>query len=1311
MKQRRVTQSRLKDSQAFKNQSGRGADFLLSTMAATAATPAHAAVSTSKTGRGSLSGATAQGEPGKVQLELHPLVQAPAHGKGPGHMPSGRLVAGDVDDGMSDAGAADAEPLPTDAEPVQSTLGDAQVTTTVPGRLGLFAHMGLSSHGQAAAVPVVPQLDLAAARAVLRAEEAAEARAIAVAEGELAPIAARDGRLGSVWANDGAPDKPAAGKGGAQARGDGQEAPLVTLRTEAGRAAPPPGTSMPSFQAALKQHNAERDGYAQRSGAVSARNPSRTMPHPPSNVSSRRMRGGVSARSGRARRVATGGVASGEVSPRAAKTLPPAAVEAAQKAADRSAAESAALALRASMQPERFEELVRTFGDLDVNGDGAITEKQLTAGLRRISDKVSGGTTFTRALLDDLGVSRGAGGSVKYVEVLDALVPGGAAKAATSARARGCRGRFMTATGPGDAPRRPPRKQGAQDLGPGDTMVFGGAGMTDGELAAAGLQEVTGREGAEATAARVASIRARLDTSSNLAASRTAEGVLTLLREKAHAKGFTPGLFNWLDADCDGVLSVDELVSSLQLLHIQLPRREAARLVDAWAGTGDQFASTRGSAPRTDALSYADFARAVESRDPLHERTTALRGPPKSLAASAGMEGAPGSPRHRAGSEGLQKDPTVVALWEAVRASHPTLTSIVPMSHAQARQLHLSLDTDVDNHVSIRDLAVHLRQALADSLTLKITDQKGARVRGEMQRAIQELQAGPSHAPLPAPQTDLDHAIAGVLALADRDGDGWLSRQDMLAWSETLSSLDASSRPLSAGAVTAHGALARLQGVEAALAAVESSEGGLPPPGPAPVQGVSGAGTVVRAAHTLVSQAVEKTLARYAGAHLTSHGQPVHPAISATLVTGGARDPLDAVADRQLGAARDAVAAKQSTIKARTTGASKAMVDRGGPADGVGATLAQAVGAAGKDPAAGTPSIEAGEDSSDDDAGDMAPGRDMVRGATQRRGVDSAATGRGSTTYRRECAAWSQRFEAAKPGAFEEVARLQSARAVGMEMPAAGASRTALARREAQASGGLGASDASAPARASSRASSRGAGRDGSLFQTTEDLLRAPVPAQALKAPTRYGAKAAALKRSTAHVVQPQAGSGQWADDDARLQSVARAVMAQGLSSRSAAAASQHSSRSVELGLGVTAGRARRLGLQTRTLGGTFAHTGPLSATSASGGSVWGGPTPGHGQGDVLCFTGRGDAKRVEKKAGGHREAKEQDIVRGMQGALIAQRKKEAARVELKRSLRTAWEGDALARHARNTVQQRRQFGNPGNASTLGLVTPVLMHE
>ena len=83
-------------------------------------------------------------------------------------------------------------------------------------------------------------------------------------------------------------------------------------------------------------------------------------------------------------------------------------------------------------------------------------------------------------------------------------------------------------------------------------------------------------------------------------------------------------------------------------------------------------------------------------------------------------------------------------------------------------------------------------------------------------------------------------------------------------------------------------------------------------------------------------------------------------------------------------------------------------------------------------------------------------------------------------------------------------------------------------------------------------------------------------------------------------------------------------------------------------------------------------------------------------------------SKRPSAKGGGNREAAERDIVQRMEQELIEGSKKQAARVQLKKSLRSTWEGKAWARHARTVGNGRAQYGNASNRSTVGLINPVL---
>ena len=1224
-------------SQNFRSQSGRASNFLLQTMANTAASSAAHQAQSSAAGHSatiSLPLKTDRGEAQERQLDVRPLVQAHHRAFDKGRVVAGHIASAALDDGLSDDDACELAGVPSaQLQPVTTTLGDKRVTQAAAGRAGLYNTLGLTQHGRASTVPVVPQLDLAQARAVMRAEEEAEARRHAAAEGDALPNAHIDGRLGSAWGMEGGPNNPVGKRGGAQARGNFVQKPLVTMRTQSGRAGAASAVGMNSFSVALKAHHAAEAGTLRPSDAVNARNPKRPLP-PSAGTTARRLRGGVSARSGRQRRLQSGGVTQG-----AAVSFDAAPFALAEQAAAADPA-STVQGLEDKLQGTDFDKLLGAFRDLDTSGKGVLTPAQLAAGFKRVQPEMGMSQARAVEVAQRLGVTpvqgSGMGVMLPYADVLSALAPVAAADSAVSARARAKRRRFMGAGGGAeDMSQRPPRAQGAGDLR-GDAVdaashAEGGPclgmpgstapGMTDADLAAASLDAMTAKNISQEE--HMAAISARQDVRRNIASVRTAQGLSTFLREKAAAHGHTPGLFNWLDADCDGVLSVQELGESLAKLHINAPHRELELFVQDWAGKGAGYA---GGAPAPkDAsgpvLTYADFAKAVESRDPLHERITALRPPPKGAPRVSTARPPLGGP----GSTPLHRHVGAQALWDGVLGEHPILTQVLPLSHRQARQLHLDLDKDVDNTISTRDLALHVRRALSDTLTLKITDRAGAKVRAEMEVRAKELEQLPEGGALPSPETALDHAIAGVIALADQDGDGWLSQRDMLTWAETLSNLNSSARPISAGAVSTAAAFERLDALQAAArrnAQAQSSDGG-----PAPSLAMSHGDVVLTAAEVLLTGAVDRVAKAYQGAHLTKHNQPVHPALSAALVLSGARDDVRDATDRQLTTARDAVRAKQCTITAKAGRSDKA-ASRKQSAEG--AVQRALLGDAQREATApgdersarregrgqvGAYGVDSDDDSSDDDAAAMPKTSALVAAATTTRGLQverngTAGVGHGTTsTISRQSAAWSTPFNAGSQGAFDEVQRIHSARAAGVGMPAAGASGDALARTQEQAMNGLGRAQrrgrGASPAQAGFAAAAR---RDGSLFKTTDDLLSAPIAVHELKKPTRYGARVAAMAKSTSHVVQPVPGDASFADESSRLQSVARSVMAQGLSPR----ATRHvvGRAAADLTLGVAGGRAVTAAA-SRVLhpGGTSAPRGGMHSLSLPlGGSarLWG---------------------------------------------------------------------------------------------------------
>jgi len=1345
---RRKAQQHSARSQNFRNQSGRASNFLLQTMANTAAGSAANQGHTSTSGHAvtvSLPVHTGPGSSREQELDVHPLVQAHHRAFDKGRVAAGHIASAALDDGLSDDDATDLAVVPPSEQQhaVTTTLGDRRVTQALPGRAGVYNTLGLTQHGRASRVPAVPQLDLAQAKAVLRAEEAAEGRRQAALQGEALPNAHIDGRLGSTWGMEGGPDHPVGKRGGAQTKGGFAQAPLVTRRTASGQAAAQPNPGMDSFAVALKAYHAAEAGMLGPRDAVNARNTARPLP-PAAGTTTRRLRGGVATGSARQRRLQSGGVTRG-VSTGDSVHFAAAAADSERDAA------SAVHDLEDRLQSVDFDKLLGAFRDLDTGGQGLLTAAQLAAGLRRVNPSVSMSHAQVLDIAQHLGVQASAK-HVPYADVLSALAPSAAGESAALARGRAKRRRFMnTGAETEDMSQRPPRAGGAGDLRGDnvgvDTHAEGGPclgmpgstapGMTDADLAAASLdamlaQKTTNEEHAEA-------IAARQDVRRNIAAVKTAQGLSTFLREKAAAFGHTPGLFNWLDADCDGVLSVPELGKSLAKLHINAPEQELELFVRDWAGKGAGYAG--GPAVPMDAvgpaLTYADFAKAVETRDPMHERITALRPPPK----GAPRVSTSRPPRGGPGSTPLHKHVGAQALWDGVLGEHPLLTQVLPLSHRQARQLHLDLDRDVDNTISTRDLALHVRRALSDTLTLKITDRAGAQVRAEMEQRAQVLEQLKDGQELPAPETVLDHAIAGVIALADQDGDGWLSQRDMLTWAETLSNLNSAARPISAGSVSATAAFERLDALHAAAARnAQSQAGGMDGDGgPAPSLAVSRGDVVLTAAQVLLSGAVDRVAKAYQGAHLTKNNQPVHPALSAALMLSGARDDVRDAADRQLTTARDAVKAKQSTITAKAGRSDKTTARRQRADEAVQTALLtdtqqlQAGGGSNAEHQArkaargqvGAYGVGSDDDSSDDDAAAMPPAAALVAGATTTRGLtvqrlDTAGAGSGTTaTISRQSAAWSAPFNAGSQQAFDEVQRIHSARATGVGMPAAGASGAALARTQEQATNGLSVTAQRTQDRSSAPGVAAAVPRDGSLFKTTDDLLTAPVPVQELQKPTRYGARVAAMARSTSHVVQPPPGAAAYADDSSRLQSVARSVMAQGLSPRATRHVAGREAGDLMCGLAggraTSAATARVLhpGSSTAPRGGLHSLSLPLGGSAR----LWGpahGPSPVASSGtaaappDTLSFTGRGVSKSISARGGGNREAAERDIVQRMEQELIEASKKQAARVQLKKSLRSNWESKAWTRHSRTVGNGKVQYGNASNRSTVGLINPVM---
>ena len=276
--------------------------------------------------------------------------------------------------------------------------------------------------------------------------------------------------------------------------------------------------------------------------------------------------------------------------------------------------------------------------------------------------------------------------------------------------------------------------------------------------------------------AALAALAARRDVTRNIAAHKSAQQALVMLRQRAATQGGTTALFKALDMDADGVLSAQDVQSGLaQTYNVHIEPMQARLLLDMLAN--ESVKAMGSSSPVSPAVRSIHLERALSRQDAMRDRQTELRPAPPQVAAELH-----GHAQERLGkSDALELGRLVATL----HTREPGIASALPITQRAAMQLAKRLDYDLDGAVAVRDMAQHLHAARRGGVAGKIT-QDDAQSTEIARQSIRRVAEAPAAGPLPAPESAADEAILALVQAMDRNGDGYISSADLRAFSAAV---------------------------------------------------------------------------------------------------------------------------------------------------------------------------------------------------------------------------------------------------------------------------------------------------------------------------------------------------------------------------------------------------------------------------------------------------------------------------------------------------------------------------------------------